>query len=144
MREQFSFNCQMIMYFVTLFFRSCLLPNTKANDVRSFDGTVNLFFDEHIMDVIVHKTNKKITNTFSCLRSKPSFVESDKYTSVRETDLVEVNAFLGSCILEVYLVGIFTKQIIYLVTMKDALLSGQSCRIIGPSFCLATFDDFVD
>ena len=95
MREQFSFNYQVIMCFVTLFFRSCLLPKTKANDVRSFAGTVNLFFDEHIMDVIVNKTNTKITNTFSCLRSKPSFVESDKYTSVRETDHIEVNAFFG-------------------------------------------------
>ena len=52
--------------------RSCLLPNTKAvNDVRSFANTFHLFFDEHIMDVIVNKTNTKIANTLSRLRPKP-------------------------------------------------------------------------
>ena len=40
----------------------------------------NLFFDEHIMDVIVNKKNTTITNTLSRLRAKALFIESDKYT----------------------------------------------------------------
>ena len=62
-----------------------LLPQTKANDVRLFTGTFYLFFDEHIMDVIQKKINTRIANTLSRLRAKPSFVESAKYTWVRET-----------------------------------------------------------
>lgn len=69
--------------FATLFFNQDLV--TKANDVRLFGDTFYLFFDEDIMDVIQKEKNTRIANTLSRLRVKPSFVESAKYTWVRET-----------------------------------------------------------
>ena len=39
---------------------SCLLPNTKASNIETFDGTFHLFFDDEIMDMVVHNTNNKI------------------------------------------------------------------------------------
>lgn len=69
----------------------------------------NLFFDKHIIDVIVNKKNTTITNTLSRLRAKALFIESDKYTWAREIDHIERNARFGSYILEVYLIYIFTE-----------------------------------
>lgn len=69
----------------------CLLPNIKVSDVKSFGDTFHSLFDEHVMDVIVNKTDTKTAKTLSRLSVKPSFAEFDKYAWVRESKHIEVN-----------------------------------------------------
>ena len=46
-----------------------LLPNTKALNIETFDDTFHLFFDDEIMDMIVHNINDEIRETLSRLRN---------------------------------------------------------------------------
>ena len=72
---------------------SCLLPNTKASNIETFDDTFHLFFDDKIMDMIVHNTNNKIREILSRLRNNhPAFINSNKNPYVKETDHIEMNA----------------------------------------------------
>ena len=72
---------------------SCLLPNTKASNVETFDDTFNLFFDDEVMDMIVHNTNNKTRETLSRLRNNhPAIINSNKNLYVKETDHVKINA----------------------------------------------------
>ena len=73
-----------------------MLPNTKASNVETFEETFHLFFDDEIMDMIVHNTNNKIRETLSCLRNNlPAFINCNKNPYVKETDHIEINALFG-------------------------------------------------
>ena len=75
---------------------SCLLPNTKASNIETFDDTFHLFFDDEIMDMIVHNTNNKIRETLSRLKNNhPAFINSNKNPYVKETDHITINALFG-------------------------------------------------
>ena len=74
---------------------SCLLPNTKALEILSSDDAFHLFFDDNIMDRILNKTNKKIQGTIRNLQTKETFRKSDKYSWIKETDKIELNALFG-------------------------------------------------
>ena len=73
-----------------------MLPNTKASVIETFDDTFHLFFDDEIMDMIVHNTNNKIRETLSRVRNNhPAFVSSNKNPYVKETGHIEINALFG-------------------------------------------------
>ena len=75
---------------------SCLLPNTKASNIETFGDAFHLFFDDEIMNMIVHNTNNKIREALSSLRNNhPAFINSNKNSYVRETDHIEINALFG-------------------------------------------------
>ena len=55
---------------------SCLLPNTKASDIETFDDTFHLFFYDEIIDMIVHN---KLRERLSRLKNNhPAFINSNK------------------------------------------------------------------
>ena len=64
---------------------SCLLPNTNASNIETFDDTFNLFLDDEIMDMIAHNTNNKIRETLLRFRNNhPAFANSNKNAYVKE------------------------------------------------------------
>ena len=75
---------------------SCLLPNTKASNIETFDDTFYLFFDDKIMNMIVHNTDNKIRERLLRLRNnRPAFINSNKNSYVKETVHIEINALFG-------------------------------------------------
>ena len=72
---------------------SCLLPNTKASDIETFDDTFHLFFYDEIIDMIVHN---KLRERLSRLKNNhPAFINSNKNPYVKETDHITINALFG-------------------------------------------------
>ena len=73
-----------------------MLPNTIVSNIETFDDKFHLFFDDEIMDIIIHNTNNKTRETLSCLRNNhPALINSNKNPYVRETDHIEINALFG-------------------------------------------------
>ena len=64
---------------------SCLLPNTNASNIETFDDTFNLFFDDEIMDMVAPNTSNKIRETLLRFRNNhPAFANSNKNAYVKE------------------------------------------------------------
>ena len=103
---------------------SCFLPNTKASVIETFDDTFHLFFDDEIMDMIVHNTNNKIRETLSRLRNNhPAFISSNKNPYVKETDHIEINALFGLLYLR-GLLGMNLQRVDYLFADEGHYDSG--------------------
>ena len=98
----------------------------------------NLFFDKHIIDVIVNKKNTTIANTLSRLRAKTLFIESDQYNWVREIGRIEGNALFGL----MYFRGLLDLHLHIIdhlfADYKGHFVFGAIMSKIGSSFCLAT------
>ena len=91
-----------------------MLPNTKASNIETLDDTFHLFFDDEIMDMIVHNINNKIRETLSRLRNNhPAFINSNKNPYVKETDHIKINALFGLMYLR-GLLGVYLQRVDYM------------------------------
>ena len=125
---------------------SCLLPNTKASNIETFDDTFHLFFDDEIMDMIVHNTNNKIRETLSRLRNNHSaFIKSNKNPYVKETDHIEINALFGLMYLR-GLLGMNLQRVDYLFADEGHYAFGAIMPKSRFKFLLShiTFDNHTD
>ena len=90
---------------------SCLLPNTKASDIETFDDTFHLFFYDEIIDMIVHN---KLRERLSRLKNNhPAFINSNKNPYVKENDHIEINGLFGLIYLR-ELIGMNLQMVDYL------------------------------
>ena len=74
---------------------SCLAPNSRANNIENMEDTFHLYFDNDIMDKIVDCTNTRTNETIVRLQRSDKFNESSKYTWLKKTDRVEIDALFG-------------------------------------------------
>ena len=74
---------------------SFLAPNSRANNIENIEDTFHLYFDNDIMDKIIDCTNTKINETIARLQRSDNFNESSKYSWVKKTDRVEIDALFG-------------------------------------------------
>ena len=102
---------------------SCLVQNSRANNIEDIEDTFHLHFDNDIMDRIVDCANTRINETLARLQRSDSFNESSKYTWVKKTDRVEIDAFFGL----VYFRGILGVNL----HLTDRLFSNDSHFIFG-------------
>ena len=65
------------------------------NPDQNIKDTFHLYFDNDIMDKIVDWTNTRINETIARLQRSDNFNESSKYTWVKATDRVEIDALFG-------------------------------------------------
>ena len=125
---------------------SCLLPNAKASNIETFGHTSHLFFNDEIMDMIVHNTNNKIRETISSLRyNHPAFINSNKNLYVKETDHIEINALFGLMYLR-GLLGMNLQRVDYLFADKghyafEAIMSKNRFKFL---LIHITFDNHID
>ena len=123
-----------------------MLPNTKASNIETFDDTFHLFFDDEIMDMIVHNTNNKIRETLSRLRNNhPAFINSNKNPYVKETDHIEINALFG-LIYQRGLLGMNLRRVDYLFADEGhyafgAVISKNRFKFL---LSLIAFDNHID
>ena len=59
------------------------------------EDTFHLYFDNDIMDKIVDCTNTRTNETIVRLQRSDKFNESSKYTWLKKTDRVEIDALFG-------------------------------------------------
>ena len=74
---------------------SCMLPNTAAKTAETHEDIFGLFFDSDIMNIIAEKTNLRIQDTIDSLSAKHNIGESDKYSWIKTTDIIELKALFG-------------------------------------------------
>ena len=123
-----------------------MLPNTKASNIETFDDTFHLFFDDEIMDMIVHNTNNKIRETLSRLRNNhPTFINSNENPYVKETDHIKINALLGFIYLR-GLLGMNLQRVDYLFADEGHYAFGSIKSKNRFKFLLShiTFDNHID
>ena len=63
---------------------SCLVQNSRANNIEDSKDTCHLHFANYIMDKIVDCTNTRINETLARLQRCDNFNESIKYTWVKK------------------------------------------------------------
>ena len=102
---------------------SCLAPDSRANNIENIEDTFHLYFDNDIMDKIVDCTNTRINETIARLQRSDNFNESSKYSWVKKTDRVEIDALFGL----MYFRGILGVN----VHMTDRLFSNDSHFVFG-------------
>ena len=123
-----------------------MLPNTKASNKETFDDTFHLFFNDEIMDMIVHNTKNKIGETLSRLRNNhPAFINSNKNPYVKETDHIEINALFGLMYLR-GLLGMNLQRVDYLFADEGHYAFGAIMSKNRFKFLLShiTFDNHID
>ena len=72
---------------------SCLAPNSRTKE--NMENTFHLHFDNYIMVKIIECTNTRINETIAYLQQSDNFNESSKYTWIKRTDRVEIDALFG-------------------------------------------------
>ena len=97
---------------------SYLALNSRVNNIENIEDTFHLYFDNDIMDKIVDCTNTRINETIARLQQSDNFNESSKYTWVKKTDRVEIDALFGL----VYFRGILGENL----HMTDRLFLNES------------------
>ena len=102
---------------------SCLGPDSRANNIENIEDTFHLYFDNDIMDRIVDCTNTRINETIARLQRSDNFNESSKYSWVKKTDRVEIDALFGL----MYFRGILGVN----VHMTDRLFWNDSHFVFG-------------
>ena len=120
--------------------------NTKASNIETFDDTFHLFFDDEIMDMIVHNTNNKIRETLSPLRNNHSaFINSNKNLYMKETDHIKINALFGLMYLR-GLLGMNLERLNYLFSDDGHYAFGAITSKNRFKFLLShiTFDNHTD
>ena len=102
---------------------SCLAPNSRANNIENIEDTFHLYFDNDIMDKIVDCTITRINETIARWQRNDTFNESSKYTWIKKTDRVEIDALFGL----MYFRGILGVNL----HMTDRLFSNDSHFVFG-------------
>ena len=74
---------------------SCLAPDSRANNIENIEDTFHLYLDNDIIGRIVDYTNTRINETIARLQGSDNFNESSKYSWVKKTDRVEIDALFG-------------------------------------------------
>ena len=122
-----------------------MLPNTKTSNIGTFDDTFHLFFDDEIMDMIVHDTNNKIRETSRLRNNHLAFIKSNKNPYVKETDHIEINALFGLMYLR-GLLGMNLQRVDYLFADEGHYAFGAIMPKSRFKFLLShiTFDNHTD
>ena len=102
---------------------SCLASNSRTNNIENIEDTFHLYFHNDIMSKIVDCTNTRINETIAALLRSDSFNESSKYSWVKKTDRVEIDALFGL----MYFGGILGVNL----HMTDRLSSNDSRFVFG-------------
>ena len=75
-----------------------LLPHSGAENVESNKDIFGFFFDFSITNITAEKTNLRIQSTIDHLLTSKKFCEANKYTLVKITDIIRVEAlFVMGC-----------------------------------------------
>ena len=103
--------------------KNCFAVNSRPNNIKNIEDTFHLYFDNDIMDKIVDCRNTRINETIARVQRSDNFNESSKYTWIKKTDIVEIDALFWL----MYFRGILEVNL----HMTERLFSNDSHFVFG-------------